>query len=81
LTETPAFPEHWNIAAARLISDRFSSRVRKVAPGDGWSAVVRNLKPFDDIEDGLRGVHLPGWRNDHGLVPLSRQSRDRMLIE
>lgn len=81
MTETPAFPAHWNIAAARLIADTFSSRVWKVTLGDGSVAVVKDLKPFDDIEDELRGAHLLAWRNGRGLVRLIDQDRNRMLIE
>lgn len=81
MTARPAFPSRWNIAAARLIADTFSSRVWKVTLGDGSTAVVKDLKPFDDVEDELRGAHLLAWRNGHGLVRLIDRDGNRMLIE
>jgi streptomycin 6-kinase len=81
LTQTPAFPDRWNISTARLTADTFSSRVWKVTYGDGSIAVVKDLKPFDDVDDELRGAHLLAWRNGVGLVRLIDQDGHRMLIE
>ncbi len=81
MTQTPAFPDRWNISTARLIADTFSSRVWKVTFGDGSIAVVKDLKPFDDVDDELRGAHLLAWRNGVGLVRLIDQDGHRMLIE
>jgi streptomycin 6-kinase len=81
LTQTPAFPDRWNIRTAGLIADTFSSRVWKVTSGDGSIAVVKDLKPFDDVDDELRGAHLLAWRNGVGLVCLIDQDGHRMLIE
>ncbi len=81
MTQTPAFPDRWNIRTAGLIADTFSSRVWKVTYGDGSIAVVKDLKPFDDVDDELRGAHLLAWRNGVGLVRLIDQDGHRMLIE
>jgi len=81
LTQTPAFPDRWNIRTARLIADTFSSRVWKVTCGDGSIAAVKDLMPFDDVDDELRGAHLLAWRNGVGLVRLIDQDGHRMLIE
>lgn len=81
MTETPAFPDHWRIRSASLIADTFSSKVWKVTLGDGSLAVVKDLKPFDDVDDELRGAHLLAWRNGAGLVRLIDQDEHRMLVE
>ncbi len=81
MTTRPDFPPHWKIIGARLIADTFSSRVWKVALEDGSHAVVKDLKPFDDVEDELRGAHLLAWRDGHGLVRLLAQDGNRMLLE
>lgn len=81
MIQTPAFPDRWNISTARLIADTFSSHVWKVTYGDGSIAVVKDLKPFDDVDDELRGAHLLAWRNGVGLVRLIDQDGHRMLIE
>ncbi|MET3660017.1 aminoglycoside phosphotransferase family protein [Aquamicrobium ahrensii] len=81
MTASPDFPSRWSITGARLIADTFSSRVWKVTLGDGSPAVVKDLKPFDDVDDELRGAHLLAWRDGQGLVRLIDQDGCRMLIE
>ena len=53
----PAFPERWKVSAPELIAETFSSRIWKAVREDGSPAVVKSLKPFDDVEDELRGAH------------------------
>ena len=78
---SPAFPARWKIGEARLIADTFSSRIWKVTLDDGSPAVVKDLKPFDDVEDELRGALFLAWRDGHGLVRLFDQDENRMLLE
>ena len=77
----PGFPLHWKIEGATLIAETFSSRIWKVVRGDGSLAVVKELKPFDDVEDELRGAHLLDWRDGHGLVRLLGIESNSMLLE
>lgn len=51
----PAFPARWKISAPELIAETFSSRIWKVRFEDGSPAIVKALKPFDDVADELRG--------------------------
>jgi streptomycin 6-kinase len=64
-----------------LIADTFSSRIWKVSRADGSPAVVKALKPFDDVEDELRGAHFLAWRRGEGSVRLLGRDGSRMLIE
>ncbi|MGN6144596.1 MAG: aminoglycoside phosphotransferase family protein [Mesorhizobium sp.] len=75
------FPRRWKIATAELIAETFSSRIWKVRLEDGPPAVVKALKPFDDVEDELRGAHLLRWRDGHGAVRLLGCDRMDMLLE
>ena len=81
MTEPPAFPRRWNISGAELIAETFSSRIWKVLRKDGSTAVVKALKPFDDVEDELRGAHFLAWRRGHGAVRLFGRDGRKMLIE
>jgi streptomycin 6-kinase len=81
LTKPPAFPHRWNIGGAVLIAETFSSRIWKVARADGSLAVVKALKPFDDVEDELRGAHFLKWREGEGAVRLLGRDRRQMLLE
>jgi streptomycin 6-kinase len=75
------FPERWRIAEARLIAETFSSRIWKVTLEDGGTAVVKDLKPFDDVEDEMRGAHWLAWRDGAGAVRLLDLDGQRMLLE
>jgi streptomycin 6-kinase len=81
LTKPPAFPRRWNIGGAELVAETFSSRIWKVLRADGSVAVVKALKPFDDVEDELRGAHFLAWRHGEGAVRLLGRDRRKMLIE
>jgi streptomycin 6-kinase len=81
LREPPAFPRRWKINSAVLIAETFSSRIWKVFRIDGSIAVVKALKPFDDVEDELRGAHFLAWRNGEGAVRLLGRDRRKMLLE
>jgi streptomycin 6-kinase len=81
LRESPAFPRRWKINSAALIAETFSSRIWKVFRSDGSTAVVKALKPFDDVEDELRGAHFLKWRNGEGAVRLLGRDRRKMLLE
>jgi len=81
LTLPRRFPRRWNIAAADLIAETFSSRIWKVARADGSPAVVKALKPFDDVEDELRGAYFLRWRDGHGAVRLLGRDRLDMLLD
>ncbi len=52
----PVFPAHWHVSQPVLIADTFSSLVWKVSLPDGTPAIVKGLKPIEDIADELRGV-------------------------
>ena len=48
---------------------------------DGSPAIVKDLKPFDDVADELRGAHYLSWRNGIGAVRLLGFEDRRMLLE
>jgi streptomycin 6-kinase len=77
----PDFPAHWGVFDPILIAETFSSRIWKVFREDGTTAIVKALKPFDDVEDELRGAHLLKWRDGHGAVKLFGFEGRQMLIE
>lgn len=77
----PHFPRRWKVSDPILIAETFSSRVWKVVREDGSLAVVKDLKPFDDVEDELRGAHLLRWRRGEGAVKLLGIDGHRMLLE
>jgi len=79
--DAPAFPKRWKVGAPELIADTFSSRICKVLREDGSPAIVKNLKPFDDVEDELRGEHFLAWRRGEGAVRLLGRDGNRMLLE
>ncbi|OHV59824.1 3'-kinase [Mesorhizobium sp. LCM 4577] len=76
-----AFPERWKVSAPELIAETFSSRIWKVTREDGSPAIVKDLKPFDDVADELRGEHYLAWRRGEGAVRLLSRDGHRMLIE
>jgi streptomycin 6-kinase len=76
-----AFPERWRITAPVLIAETFSSRIWKVVREDGSPAIVKDLKPFDDVADELRGEHYLAWRRGEGAVRLLGRDGHRMLLE
>lgn len=75
------FPERWKLSAPELIAETFSSRIWKVARDNGSVAVVKDLKPFDDVADELRGEHFLAWRRGEGAVQLLARDGHRMLLE
>jgi streptomycin 6-kinase len=75
------FPRRWGVTEAHLIAETFSSHIWKVKLGDGGTAVVKDLKPFDDVEDELRGMHWFAWRDGAGAVKLLDVDAHRMLLE
>jgi len=79
--DQPAFPSRWKVSDPFLLTETFSSRIWKVRLPDGGPAVVKDLKPFDDVEDELRGAHLLSWRRGKGLVRLLGMDGQRMLLE
>jgi len=81
LKEPHAFARRWNIRGADLIAETFSSRIWKVLRDDGSVAVVKALKPFDDVEDELRGAHFLQWRDGEGAVCLLDFEGSDMLLE
>lgn len=78
---TPTFPRDWKVGAPILVAETFSSRIWKVFRNDGSLAVVKDLKPFDDAEDELRGAHYLSWRDGIGAVRLLGFDGQRMLLE
>ncbi|MDX8462660.1 aminoglycoside phosphotransferase family protein [Mesorhizobium humile] len=76
-----AFPERWKLSAPELIEETFSSRIWKVTREDGSPAIVKDLKPFDDVADELRGEHYLAWRGGEGAVRLLGRDGNRMLLE
>lgn len=48
---------------------------------DGSPAVVKALKPFDDVADELRGAHYLSWRDGVGAVRLLGFEGHNMLLE
>ncbi len=81
MKEPRAFPRRWNICGAELIAETFSSRIWKVLREDDSVAVVKALKPFDDVEDELRGAHFLRWRSGDGAVRLLDVEGSDMLLE
>ncbi|RWQ42077.1 MAG: 3'-kinase [Mesorhizobium sp.] len=79
--DAPAFPKRWNVDAPELIAETFSSRIWKVFRADGSPAIVKALKPFDDVEDELRGEHFLAWRRGEGAVRLLGNDGHCMLLE
>ncbi|MER9920017.1 MULTISPECIES: aminoglycoside phosphotransferase family protein [unclassified Mesorhizobium] len=79
--DAPAFPKRWKISAPELIAETFSSRIWKVRREDGSPAIVKALKPFDDVEDELRAEHYLAWRRGEGVVRLLGRDGHRMLLE
>ncbi|MER8866050.1 phosphotransferase [Mesorhizobium sp. M0751] len=79
--DAPAFPKRWKVGAPELVAETFSSRIWKVAREDGSPAIVKDLKPFDDVEDELRGEHFLAWRCGEGAVRLLGSDGHRMLLE
>lgn len=79
--QEPAFPARWSISEPVLVAETFSSRIWKVRLADGGTGIVKDLKPFDDVGDELRGAHLLLWRDGEGLVRLLGLDGQRMLLE
>ncbi len=79
--DLPSFPGHWNVSDPVLFTETFSSRIWKVRLPDSDPAIVKDLKPFDDVEDELRGAHYLSWRDGHGVVRLLGLDGHRMLLE
>lgn len=76
-----AFPARWNVRDPQLIAETFSSRIWKVRLADGYPAVIKALKPFDDVADELRGAHYLSWRDGVGAVRLLGFEGHNMLLE
>ena len=70
-----AFPPRWKVSAPEFIAETVSSRIWKVVREDGSPAIVKDLKPFDDVADDLRGEHFLAWRCGEGAVPVTGCSR------
>ncbi|HKU98471.1 MAG TPA: aminoglycoside phosphotransferase family protein [Vineibacter sp.] len=81
MVTTSAFPDRWKISNPQLIAETFSSRIWKVRLEDGSAAVIKALKPFDDVEDELRGAHYLSWRDGVGAVRLLDRDGQCMLLE
>ncbi|MCA0047373.1 aminoglycoside phosphotransferase family protein [Mesorhizobium sp. B283B1A] len=79
--DAPAIPARWKVSAPELIAETFSSRIWKVVREDGSPAVVKALKPFDDVADELRGEHFLAWRRGEGAVRLLGRDGHSMLLE
>lgn len=77
----PDFPARWQLSAPALLTETFSSRIWKARLGDGAFAIVKDLKPFDDVEDELRGAHYLSWRDGRGAVRLIDSENNLMLLE
>lgn len=63
----PVFPAHWHVSQPVLIADTFSSLVWKVSLPDGTPAIVKGLKPIEDIAFDaifLYTVTEAGWTFD-----------------
>nr|WP_208863824.1 aminoglycoside phosphotransferase family protein [Mesorhizobium loti] len=81
MMDAPVFPARWKVSAPELIAETFSSRIWKVVRGDGSPAVVKALKPFDDVADELRGEYFLAWRRGEGAVRLLGRDGHSMLLE
>jgi streptomycin 6-kinase len=79
--DAPTFPTRWKVSAPELIAETFSSRIWKVLREDGSPAIVKALKPFDDVADELRGEHYLAWRCGEGAVRLLGRDGHSMLLE
>ena len=79
--DAPVFPTRWRVSAPELIAETFSSRIWKVRHKDGSPAIVKALKPFDDVADELRGEHYLAWRRGDGAVRLLGRDGHSMLLE
>ncbi|PZV36797.1 aminoglycoside phosphotransferase family protein [Mesorhizobium kowhaii] len=79
--DAPVFPTRWRVSAPELIAETFSSRIWKVRREDGSPAIVKALKPFDDVADELRGEHYLAWRRGEGAVRLLGRDGHSMLLE
>jgi streptomycin 6-kinase len=79
--QVPVFPDRWKVSAPALVTETFSSRIWKVRLEDGSPAIIKDLKPFDDVHDELRGAHLLRWRRGEGAVKLLGMDGQRMLLE
>ncbi|GLS33397.1 streptomycin 6-kinase [Mesorhizobium albiziae] len=79
--DLPSLPDRWNVSDPILIAETFSSRIWKVRREDGSLAVIKALKPFDDVADELRGAHYLSWRDGVGAVRLLGFERQSMLLE
>jgi streptomycin 6-kinase len=75
------FPRGWNASGAVLLTETFGSRIWKVRLADGTPAIVKDLKPFDDVEDELRGAHYLAWRDGNASVNLLGFEGRQMLLE
>lgn len=78
--DASSFPDRWGVRDPVLIAETFSSHIWKVRR-DGCLAVVKALKPFDDVEDELRGAHYLSWRDGVGAVRLLGIEGQNMLLE
>ncbi|WP_210236360.1 MULTISPECIES: aminoglycoside phosphotransferase family protein [unclassified Mesorhizobium] len=81
MMDAPAFPARWQVSEPELIAETFSSRIWKVRREDGSPAIVKALKPFDDVADELRGEHFLAWRRGEGAVRLLGRDGHSMLLE
>ncbi|ESY92177.1 StrB [Mesorhizobium sp. LNHC229A00] len=79
--DAPAFPARWKVSEPELVAETFSSRIWKVRLEDGSPAIVKALKPFDDVADELRGEHFLAWRRGEGAVRLLGRDGHSMLLE
>ena len=75
------FPANWNASDPVLVTETFSSRIWKVRLADGSPAIIKDLKPFDDVADELRGAHYLSWREGKGAVRLLGFEGQQMLLE
>ncbi|MER9584325.1 aminoglycoside phosphotransferase family protein [Mesorhizobium sp. M0276] len=81
MMDAPVFPARWKVSVPELIAETFSSRIWKVFRQDGSPAIVKALKPFDDVADELRGEHYLAWRGGEGAVRLLGRDGHSMLLE
>ncbi|MFD1982622.1 aminoglycoside phosphotransferase family protein [Mesorhizobium newzealandense] len=79
--DAPAFPARWRVSTPELVAETFSSHIWKVRREDGSPAIVKALKPFDDVADELRGEHYLAWRRGEGAVRLLGRDGHSMLLE
>jgi len=79
--DQPVFPVRWKVSDPVLVAETFSSRIWKVRQENGDPAIVKALKPFDDVADELRGAHYLSWRDGVGAVRLLGFEGRDMLLE